>query len=65
MSQVDVNFIFDYILRYGPVSFDKESRILIINSPILNLREDIVSEGKVFKIRLKYDSRTKHTRTEA
>lgn len=58
LNQTDVDFIFDYIVRFGPVAFDKESRVLIINSKILNLREDVKFEGEIFKIRLEYDSRT-------
>jgi hypothetical protein len=65
LSQVDVNFIFDYILRFGPVSFDKDTRILIIKTPILNYREDIEHEGVIFKIRIEDDVKIKHKRAEA
>lgn len=56
LDQIDHEVLLEYLFQFGPISFDIESRVLIINTKILNYRQTIERDGKVFKIRLEQDA---------
>lgn len=60
MNKEEIEFLFNYIIQFGQILYDQESKVILLDTPILNFREDKYYKNTLYKIRLKTDA-TKYT----
>lgn len=48
----EIEFLFKYLFQFGAIYYDQEKKVLLLDTEILNYKQNITENGITYKIRL-------------